>query len=563
MNLIIESIKGRNGEDIPVVRPQFATISRLLSSLPDHSLGVVWGTSILEEINHYASEIGASAVGDSIRGTERFSIRSEAAIRSRLYARARYKVESFIWRVVPSRPIIPTSPTTSIEFTDVFDFAASASWSQLVQFIKPFYSATRRVKQGIEDDIHGYLAPFREMALTGNVVVRIRHGSINFEHLILLWVFYHTPRNNKLILASDGIKPKWLDSSSVIGSSERAYIDAAEFQVASAAFFNRPLSAVQAAFSIWQRGIDPNTRNLLKSGRITESQADSFLAAYAPIVADNESAGLGIIVPSQKPAPIRFKTSNHMIDVLAETELKPNEPRIVGSSRTCIAALRDLSSYTGFSNAIPTFEAKSARIGILLDKIGRGEYDDDIVVQLGTEVDHLESRISNANEMISESAAAEAATFFPLVQGLLSQFRIWGEYRNNTLSTDSNEQATVAAVEVLSLTKSRAEIMTGRARDRIEDYIEAISPDTREGEVGAVLVAENVAAQAASAVAEMAQEEGMPVSSALAKRLSNTNNVTPATWLIENQTELKAFAEAGQISWLRSFLTALKLERAN
>lgn len=557
MTLIIEGLVDRkSGKTVPVVRPAFNSIAKLLSNLAPRGVSVVWGYNVQEELRHYAQNVGAIPSLQTIVNNRHFSIQFESARNSKQYARQRYKVESFIWRSVPPQPTLKVSPETSLEFADVFDFAAAATWQQLVNFIKPRYAATRRVKDGIDDDISSYLAPFRNIVISGDVVTRWKSASPSFEDLILLWCFYHSPAVARLVILQDA-KPKWLASSSVISSSERMFISVEELIEASASYFHRAQKSVSEAFGLWQRGVNPSVRLLIREGKITEDQADAFLGAYAPLVEDDEAPGLGIIVPEQQPAPLRFSTTNKKIDIVDDKELSSSEPRVIGAVSVCLSALDDLESYTGFENVIPTFRAKSQRIRAALSEIHSGNYDDNTIVQLGVEVDLFESRISAASEILSDMALAEAATFFPIVQGLLQQFSIWSRYKEKLVDGMSSADASQSAVEVLSSTRSAANVFTGRARDRIQDYVTGVTSEIDVSDTGAVLVVENVIAQAASAIAVEAHDSKKQISPELLKEISGRDQDGAASWMVENIAELQNFADSGKISWLKAFLMAL------
>ncbi|MDI1327351.1 MAG: hypothetical protein PSV23_11195 [Brevundimonas sp.] len=560
MPLIIEALRIEDGDTpIPVTRPSFSSIQDMINTLPVRGLGVIWGHAIREEIHHYADSLAIVYNGGALVGSTRYSVRADSARLSYQYARNRYKVESFLWRSVPSKPTINIQNSSPIVFEDIFDFAAAATWQQLVALMKPFYSATRRVKTGIEDDIESYLTPFRNLQLQYNIVAIWGH-SPTFEDLILLWLFYHSKHNIKMVVASEGNKPRWIGSNSVIDAKERPYIKLDELISSASAYLSRSEASVNAAFGIWQRGVDPLGRSLIKRGVISEVLADAFLEAYAPIVAEDETATLGIIVPHQQPAPLRFKTVEGGIDLLDESEMQPNEPRVLGAVRSALGALEDLTSYTGFSNTIPTFSNRAVRIKNILTEMGEGNFDDDLVVQLGTEVNSLENRISLASDIISESAAAEAATFFPMVEGLLLQFRIWGEYKTKSQSRAGSSASTQAAVEILELSQERSDIVSGRARDRISSYVGGIETGSAEGEVGALLTAENIAAQAASAIAQRARETGQPISRRLARAIQTNEARSLSGWMIENKSELLILAEAGNVAWLKTFITALNTD---
>jgi hypothetical protein len=194
------------------------------------------GASVAEEFSHYASSVGSYGSGSTIVNGRSYSVRYDSARLSRQYSRQRYKVESFLWRNVPDVISVRTSKDATLDFADVFDFAAAATWQQLVQFIKPKYAATRRVQDGIDDDISDYLLPFRGMSLSGDIVTKWSVGSPSYEDLILLWVFFHSQSSVRMVILTD-VKPRWIDSSSVIYSSEREYISVKALVSASAGHF--------------------------------------------------------------------------------------------------------------------------------------------------------------------------------------------------------------------------------------------------------------------------------------------------------------------------------------
>jgi len=556
MVLVIENMETSAGLNVPVTRPQFRSVAEMLKRLPPRGVGVVWGHAIQEELTHYRRQLEVPADYSAVVNGKAYSIQIEAARLSPIYARKRYKVESFIWRSVPYSPSLRISQDTTLDFSDVFDFAAAATWQQLIQYIKPRYAATRRVKEGIDEEIQSYLSPFRNKHLNGDVVVRWKSAQPSYEDLVLLWMFYHSPGNPRLVILTDS-KQRWFSSSSVIIESEREFIHIPDLLESSSKFFNRSIRFIRDAFDIWSRGAPAQVRGLIKNGVINESSADTFLRSYAPLIGRDEGPGLGILVPSQQAAPLRFQTSNDRIDIFDERELRPDEARIVGGALACLSALDDLESYTGFDNVIPTFKSKVARIRISLGRLHSGEYDDNTVVQLGVEVDLLESRIASASENLSDTALAEAATFFPRAQSLLRQFNIWENYVLKGGDRSVDTEATQSAVEVLSGTPISNDVFTGRAKDRIRDYVTGVSSDISEKDTGAVTVVENMAAQAANAIAEQAQLKSTTVSLQLARNIQKNSTAGPAKWMVDNRADLVTFANSGQVSWLKAFLAAL------
>lgn len=555
MTLTIENTEPVDGLVVPVTRPEFHSISDLLKRLPPRGVGVLWGHAVQEEFNHYRALLGVSDY-NVISNGQGYSVRMEAVRLSPLYARTRYKVESFIWRSVPATLSLRVSQETTLEFKDVFDFAAAVSWQQLVQYIKPRYAATRRVKEGIDDDIQLYLAPFRNRHLTGDVVTRWRTSQPSYEDLVLLWMFYHSPGAVRLVVLTES-KQRWFDSPSIIEIREREYIRVDDLIDSSGKFFGKSARFIRDAFEIWSKGVTPAVRALIKAGTINESSADVFLRSYAPLIGGEEGPGLGILVPTQQTAPLRFQTSNDRIDILDEREYRPEDGKIVGGSVACLSALDDLESYTGFENVIPTFRTKTSRIRLSLQHLQSGSYDDNIVVQLGVEVDLLESRISAASDTLSDTALAESATFFPRIQGLLRQFSVWESYTLKSGERSIDSEATQAAVEVLSVTPTVENVFTGRAKDRIRDYVTGVSPDVGDKDLGAVTVVENIAAQAADAIAQEARANNTAVSASLARSIKRRSGAGPAKWMVENRGDLATFAESGRISWLKAFLSAL------
>lgn len=561
MSLVVELVSASDGQSIPVSRPAFGGVASILKQLPERGLGAIWGASIAEEFSHYASSVGSHGSGSTIVNGRSYSVRYDSARLSRQYARQRYKVESFLWRNVPDVISVRTSKDTTLDFSDVFDFAAAATWQQLVQFIKPKYAATRRVQDGIDDDVSDYLLPFRGMSLSGDIVTRWSVGSPSYEDLILLWVFFHSQSSVRMVILTD-VKPRWIESSSVICSSEREYISVKALVSASAGHFRRSQKTVQEALGLWQRGVPPSVRSLIKDGNITQALANSFLRAYAPLVEGDDISALGVAIPSQQAAPLRFRTEAGRIDVVDEKELKPSEPRVVGAAEACISALDDLTSYGGFHNVIPTFLSKSKRISILFSRFVDGSYDDNCVVQLGVELALFEARISNSSDILSDLAMAESASFFPLTQSFLNQFSIWGEYKSKAVDFSLGQDASQAAADVLATTRIRDDVLTNRASARIEDFVTGVLvPEMGGGETGVVLVVENIAAQAAGAIAEVSQAKGEPVSAELAAEIVHDANNAPAAWMIENAADLTVFADSGNISWLKSFLGALGRKR--
>lgn len=560
MSIDIDKAVDANGNEYPISRPTFSSISEVLKRLPNRGVGAIWGRSIYEEYASYSAQNGAGHLtyGSAVVAGASFSLRRHAAVRSNLYARVRYKVESFLIHKAPAKPILDLGHGGRIEFSDIFDFAAAATWQQLVQLIKPRYISTRRVKEGIEHDVESYLSPFRNAKLLGDVIVNWRNGTPTYEDLILLWMFYHGERTSKFLIISD-VKPKWIESSSVIYATERSYINVNEFIQQTARYLNKPVNAVNEAFSLWQRGVDPALRVLIKRGNLTETNADQFLLAYSSIISEHDELGISIILPKQQPAPLRFSASGNLIDIADERELPVGDPRVIGGATACISAVEDLKYYGGFANAVPGFETRCNRLIGLLEKLRTGLYDDNIVVQLGVEAQRLEIRLSAAGDMVSEDAMAEVSACIPLLQGLLSQFEIWSSYKSKSMDLGS-EDAPQAAVDVLTSVRVRNDVLTGRAKTRVEDYVESVAIDGAESDINPRIVVENMAAQAATFIAKNAKSRKTRVSKELVEELSKDDIPGPARWLIDSADDLEAFAKDSKVSWLGTFLKAIKVQ---
>lgn len=562
MPITIDRSISESGAEVPFCSPNFDTVSQMIKRLPPRGVGAVWGRFIHEEAIAYSRETGTSyaAAGRVIVSGTSFSVRRHAALKSGLYARIRYKVESFLIYGVPRKPTIGRGQASRIEFADIFDFAAAATWQNLVEFIESRYIETRRVKEGVEDDVKFYLTPFRNYRLSGDIVVYWRSGNPTYEDLIVLWMFYHGDRSGKFVILCDS-KPQWIDSPSIIYSTEREYISVTDLLNETAKHLQKPIVGVKEAFSLWQRGGDSSLRNLMKRELITETHADQFLLAYSSIISETDDVGISIIVPKQQPAPLRFSSTEDRIDIKDERELQSSDPRIVGGASACISAVEDLRTYGGFSNVVPGFDLRCLRLLGLLKNLQTGTYDDNLVVQLGVEAQRFELRLSAAGEMVSEDAMAEVAACLPLLQGLLSQFSVWGSYKAKTLESPSNDESPQAAVDVLTSVRIRNDVLTGRAKSRVEDYVAGVSVDSPESDISPRIVVENMAAQAATFIAENAKGRKERVSKELVDEMLEGETPGPARWLIESAEDLETFAKVGKVSWLSTFLAALKTKR--
>ncbi|MBX7247931.1 MAG: hypothetical protein K1X35_02655 [Caulobacteraceae bacterium] len=555
---------GAEGSQVPVTFPKFSGVRVMLSQLPRRGVGVIWGQAVAEEFAAYAATLAVQSTLDPIVGGKRFSVRDYAARRAPMYARARYKVQSFLAQPVPGRLTLSSAKqdTPPLQFANIFDLAAGVSVRELGEFIRPHYYSSRRVKDGIENDVARYLAAFDSKPFVGDVVIRAPRSYFTFETLLLLWAYYHSPEAQKLVILTEGARPRWAGEVSIALDVERDYIEIDEFISASSDFFGRREPVVETAFSIWQNSKGYDAKRLIQRGYLTEGLADDFLSAFAQTGAGDEVEPLGLILPAQKPAPLRFASAGNKVDILPDRELEANEPRVIGAAVSSLRAIEYLRSTTNLSNIISSFDARLTSISAMLTQIKNGEYDDNLVVQLGTELEGLESRISIASDMISEESAAEAASFLALTNGLLAQFGIWGKYRANIQQGEGNDTSAPVAREILDLATLKNDIATGRAKERLSGFLAGLETEQSVPEVnsGAVIAAENMISQAASQLAEIAQKQRSRLSADLMETLKLSHPSDVVTWFSENREQLERFSEVADVQWLRLFMEALSRE---
>lgn len=123
-----------------------------------------------------------------------------------------------------------------------------------------------------------------------------------------------------------------------------------------------------------------------------------------------------------------------------------------------------------------------------------------------------------------------------------------------------SEDAPQAAVDVLTSVRVRNDVLTGRAKTRVEDYVESVAIDGAESDINPRIVVENMAAQAATFIAKNAKSRKTRVSKELVEELSKDDIPGPARWLIDSADDLEAFAKDSKVSWLGTFLKAIKVQ---
>ena len=546
----------------PVAVPAFRAIATALAALPPRGVGILWGFGISEEIPAYARSVGQRFPAQSLIGGKRFSVRDHAARYARMPARSRYKVESFLSRPVP-RSISIRRLDELVTFHDIFDFAAEASWKTINDYIRPMYRATRRVKDGTESDIERYLAPFRVTNFEGDLILRSNRDYFTFEFLIALWTYYHTPTIGRLLIMVEGQEPSWARSPSVIQSKERDYLSVDKLLSEAAEYFKRSRGIIGSAFQIWKKSRSLAEQALLDTDRIGESAADQFLAAFASTDIDDDVPALRLTVPPQKAAPIRFQESGGLIDVVTDREMAANAPRAVGAAQTCVHAIDDVIAYGNMSNTLPSVVSRLNRLRAMLIKVTLDDYDDGLIVQIGTELGGIEDRIKGATDVVSEDTLAEAGTMYAVIGRFLTQFSTWNEYETQARKIDITDAAPDVAKEILDVIRLKQDIITGRAHGRIDEYVDGFdtSASLQAIETGAVVTAENLLAQAAGQLAEAAQKTNEPVSKEFVDKLGQSDDLQAAKWLVENDDLAAEFAEKGNLSWLTNFTNAMKRPR--
>lgn len=546
----------------PVTIPAFRAIAAALAALPPRGVGILWGSGVAEEIPAYARSVGQRYPAQTLIGGKRFSVRDYAARHAPMPARSRYKVESFLSRPVP-RTISIRRLEELVLFHDIFDFAAEASWKTLNDYIRPLYRATRRVKDGTESDIERYLLPFRSASLEGDLVLRTNRDFFTFEFLIALWTYYHTPAISRLLIMAEGQEPSWSKSPSIVLSKERDYISVEKLLSDTAEYFDRSRGIIGSAFQIWKKSRPPSEQSLLDSNRIGETAADQFLAAFASTDIDDDVPAIRLTVPPQKAAPIRFRSEGGLIDVVTDREMIANAPRAIGASHTCIHAIDDLINYGNMSNTLPSVLGRLNRLRSMLVKVSLDDYDDGLIVQIGTELGGIADRINGSPDLVSDDTLAEAGTMYAVVGRFLTQFSAWNEYETQARKFEVSDTAPDIAKEVLDLIRLKQDIITGKAHNRIDEYVDGFdtSASLQAIETGAVVTAENLLAQAAGQLAEAAQEANEPVSREFVESLSQSDELQAAKWLSENDDLATEFAEKGNLSWLTNFMSAMKRPR--
>lgn len=546
----------------PVTVPAFRAIATALAALPPRGVGILWGFGISEEIPAYARSVGQRFPAQSLIGGKRFSVRDHAARYARMPARSRYKVESFLSRPVP-RSISIRRLDELVTFHDIFDFSAEASWKTINDYIRPMYRATRRVKDGTESDVERYLAPFRATSFEGDLILRSNRDYFSFEFLIALWTYYHTPTISRLLIMVEGQEPSWSRSPSVIQSKERDYLSVDKLLSDAADYFERSRGIIGSAFQIWKKSRSLAEQALLDTDRIGETAADQFLAAFASTDIDDDVPALRLTVPPQKAAPIRFREDGGLIDVVTDREMAANAPRAVGAAQTCVHAIDDVIAYGNMSNTLPSVVNRLNRLRAMLIKVTMDDYDDGLIVQIGTELGGIEDRIKGATDVVSEDTLAEAGTMYAVIGRFLTQFATWNEYETQARKIDITDAAPDVAKEILDVIRLKQDIITGRAHGRIDEYVDGFdtSASLQAIETGAVVTAENLLAQAAGQLAAAAQKTNEPVSKEFVDKLGQSDELQAAKWLVENDELAAEFAEKGNLSWLTNFTNAMKRPR--
>jgi len=470
-----------------------------------------------------------------------------------MYAREIYRVNNFLMKDAPYYFPAGNDPNPSL---DIIEFARSATWSEMTRLVKKNYIDTRRIKEGADREIEEYFAPLKQVKMSGHLVMQVSY-SLRLEDLVTLWIFFHSPERKSAIICTNYERSHW--AAKLEKRAEGEYLKLDDVLRSVRVFFDFSEQTVQSAYRVWRRTLNRGDINLVDSGAITPELASSFADALSDSdqqsVDDTEAP-----IPGQLIAPLRFETSNGLLELLAAREHRPDDGKVRGGALTCISAAEDLREYQGFSNPIPNFDRKLTRIIGILGNIAASEYDDSLVVQLGTEVVGLEARLASSKEHLDGTAFEEASAFFAVAHGYLAQFQVWMNYKQSaSLSQIQSEGAFNASRELLSGIANSQGAATAGAQQRIDAFIESL-----EGakilleQEGALLSAENVASQAAAQLAAdlKRRKEKRPGDQLLQIDPEELSGLS--AWFIANRAQLASLAEANNLPWLTTFLEKLK-----
>lgn len=564
----IETETSEEGEGTPTTLPTYRLVSEMLRSLPPRGIGVIYGRTVNEEIRF---TFDASSEGGSPRysAISRLNLVDYARQRRAVKARSRYRVEAFLSKQAP-REFALTLGDARENYADVFDFVASIGWKGLTEFFRPLYKASKRIKDGADREFDDYMGGIRDVELPEQFIVRANRSYFTIRNVIEYWLFLNRAKFSKMLIVVEGGRPSWADSPSIFIDREREYLSAPELVEKSARFFSSKKSVIEQAFQLWTRSRPALDRTLIQTGRVTETAADAFLAAFHASRVDDGGGEIRLTVPLQRPAPLQFQLDNGRIDLVVEKQLGDLSGRAIGAARGCQNAVKDLLNFGGLGNSQPALEAKFKRIDALFDQVIQDDYDDALIIQIGTEVRAANNRISIASAAaaeeggLSEDTLAESVVVFALCESFLSQFDSWGVFKAQAVRSEPESDSSDNARNVLTAAKSRDRILTGRARTRIGNYLDGLdsASTAQEVEAGSVVAAENFLAQAAGELAEIARKRGRAISDEIINEVRSMDSSSAAKWLIENAELVEEFAESSHISWLTGVLLALQTPRA-
>lgn len=553
----INRVKDRNGNVVAVVDHEFIGIENIQRSLESMEIGVLCGSTALEE---YASFLRRKRLPNFryVAGGAGISIRSLVERSGLMYARDRYRVDRFISKEYPywKPDELFFSQNT---FKNIFEFCQSNSWEDVRSYLLHEYIDTRRVKAGAETEFRTYFRPLDRLNIDGNLIINIS-GGWRYEDMVAIARWRNSQNPGSLLVISQ-YENRWLRSPQVKIRSEGSYLDLLALMRCVQSYYELTEQATQAAFRIWRKTLNSVDQGYVDAGKISRSLASRFAEAL------NESDfradfGTDSALPGQKPAPLRFKSENGSLDILSSREHSPEEARVVGGARTCLSAVDDLLDYAGFANAIPNFQRRVRRVSEALTEVIDSHYDDALIVQIGTEVGALEARVWASKDQLGEMAFGEASAFFATLYGFLSQFNCWTEYRASlsTLPMGKEEGAFSTAKEVLADVTDTPAAATPNAISRITDFMSGLDGNGASPVVqkeGLILSAENAASQGAARLVEIAKEQGAELGLEFVEEVRTKMSSGLASWFILNLPKLRFLANAKNIEWLLSFIDKL------
>lgn len=383
----------RDGALVAQVHYEYRGVEKLLKDTEPNNISVIWGASSYDEFLHFTNKRKMPLSARCILNRQTISYHN-FGFRSGLYAKSKYRIESFLRKDVATK--IGIDKNDGIIFVEPINFALSADKKAFDKFITSEYINSKRVIEGAIEEAKALIRSASLFDYSGPVIINIG-SSFNYADLICAWHWKNSASSTGPLILCTSWKGSWVETIGASSIYEAEYIPRDELISCVQLQYQMSEQTVQTAFRIWKNSLDQTSRKLAEEGKITRQTASRFASAVADSNFENEQPK-ELQVPTQRPAPLRFRSEGTLLDILPTREHSPDEARVKGSARTCLTTATDMAEYGGFSNTIPGFMNKIKRLTDNLHLVESGSYDDALIIQLGTETSALELRIWASKE---------------------------------------------------------------------------------------------------------------------------------------------------------------------